>query len=81
MSRAVLTSKPLVLALGALGFTREAAILGILRQSVEAWHMPHQAEARRSDALHLVSLLVYRLFGDGLRNSQCLGRQFFGGPP
>ena len=41
MSRAVLTSKPLVLALETLGFTREAVILEILGQSVEAWHMPH----------------------------------------
>jgi hypothetical protein len=41
--------------------------------------MSHQTEATRSEALHLVNLLVYRLFGDGLRSTQCLGRAFFGG--
>jgi hypothetical protein len=43
--------------------------------------MPHQTEATRSEALHLVTLLVYRLFGGGFRSTQCLGRDFFGGLP
>jgi hypothetical protein len=81
MSRAVLTSKSLVRELVKLDYMREAVIMEIIGDSVEAWHVPHQTEALRSEALHMVSILVYRLFGDGLRNAQCLGRQFFGGLP
>ena len=81
MSRACLTSKSLVRELEALGYKREAIIIKILGQSIEAWSMPHQTEVTRSEALHLVTLLVYRLFGDGLRSTQCLGRAFFGGLP
>ena len=79
MSRAVLTSTSLVCSLRELGYTREAVILKILGRGVEAWSTPHQTEAARSKALHLLTLLVYRLFGDGLRSTQCLGRATFGG--
>ena len=80
-TRYVLTHKGLVKKLEALGYGREAVILKILGMNCEAWSMPHQTEAARTQALHLTALLVYRLFGDGIGSAQCLGRAQFGGIP
>jgi hypothetical protein len=80
-TRYVLTHKGLVKKLEALGYGREAVILKILGMNCEAWSMPHQTEAARTQALHLTALLVYRLFGDGIESAQCLGRAQFGGIP
>jgi hypothetical protein len=64
-----------------LSFKREAAIIKIMGRSTAACNMPHQTEATRSEALNLAALIVYRLFGDTQRRTQCYGRAFFGGLP
>ena len=77
----MMTSKPLVKALRDLGYPREAPILDILGGACEAWSAPCQSEATRSRKLHLLSILVFRLFGDGLLNVKCLRTEKFGGIP
>jgi hypothetical protein len=81
VSRYSLTHPGLVKELVAQGEERMAVIIKIIARSCEAWSMPHQTEAARSDALHLLSLLVYRLFGDGINSTQYLGRANLGGVP
>ena len=77
----MMTSKPLVKALRDLGYPREALILDILGGACEAWSAPCQSEATRSRKLHLLSILVFRLFGDGLLNVKCLRTEKFRGIP
>ena len=80
-TRRMLTSKALVKELKDLGYNREATILRILGNACEAWSSPHQSEATRSQSLHLLSLLIYRLFGNGILSVDCLRSEKFGGLP
>jgi len=78
----MLTNKLLVKKFRELGYHREAIILEIIGNACEAWSTPLKSEATRSQKLHLLSLLVFRLFGDdGLLSATCLRSEKFGGLP
>ena len=79
VSRQILTSAKLVSALRDLNYERDALVLEIFGRACEAWSAPCQTESTRSHALHLMSIMVYRFFGDGLMSASCLRSENIGG--
>ena len=64
-----------------LGYVREAKVLEILRGSYRAWCRPHSTEADRTRSLHLLGIMVRRLWGDNLNDVNSLTSEHYGGFP
>ena len=77
----VATSQPLVTELRKLGYHQEATILKIIGSSWNAWRRPHQTQRDRTEALRLLSVMIYRLFGRFMFDVRALRVQHFGGFP
>jgi hypothetical protein len=64
-----------------LGYVREAKVLEIMGGAYAAWCKPHSTEGDRTRSLHLLTVMVHRLFGAGLVDVRVLTCHSFGGFP
>jgi len=64
-----------------LGYVREAKVLEIMGGAYAAWCKPHSTEGDRTRSLHLLTVMVHRLFGAGMVDVRVLTCHSFGGFP
>jgi len=77
----VLDHPPLWEKMRALGYAREAVVLKVMGGAYAAWCKPHSTEGARTRSLHLLSIMVHRLFGPGMLDVRVLTSKSFGGFP
>ena len=63
------------------GYVREAKALEVIGGAWVTWCKPHSTEGDRTRKLHLLGLLIRRLFGKNLHDTGVLASQFFAGFP
>jgi hypothetical protein len=64
-----------------LGYTREAKVLEVMGGAYAAWCKPHSTEGGRTRSLHLLTVMVHRLFGPGMSDVRVLTSKSFAGFP